>query len=132
MKKLFKREIKSLEQIFRFLNDFRINVSITDRILHEIELGVEEVFTNLVKYNPSNVNEIQIELEKINKSLIIKIIDFDVEPFDLLNAPPYNTAKNLEDRPIGGVGIHLTKKFIDDIEYHYENRRGVQTHTCRI
>ena len=99
----------------------------TDRILHEIELGVEEVFTNLVKYNPSNVNEIQIELEKINKSLVIRIIDFDVEPFDLLNAPPYNTAKNLEDRPIGGVGIHLTKKFIDDIEYHYENRNSMIT-----
>ena len=96
MKKLFKRDIKSLKQIFKFLNDFGINANITDTVLHEIELGVEEVFTNLVKYNPSNVNEIQIELEILNNSMIIRIMDFDTKPFNMLNAPPYNIAKKSE------------------------------------
>lgn len=127
MKQHFKRDIKSLEQIFKFLENFRITINFSTEILREIELSVEEIFTNLVKYNTNNVNEIQIELIKQNSSLNIIITDFDVEPFNPLDRPPYNVKLKIEERPLGGVGIHLVKKFMDDIKYKYENRNSIIT-----
>ena len=127
MKKLFKRNINSLEEIFDFLKGFWNSKNISDDELYEIELTIEEIFTNFVKYNSNTTNEIQIELLKQNSSLTIIITDFNVDPFNPLERPPYNTARKLEERPIGGVGIHLVKQYMDDIKYNYENRNSTIT-----
>ena len=127
MIKLFKRDINSLEEIFNFLKGFWKSKNISDDELYEIELTIEEIFTNFVKYNSNTTNEIQIELLKQNSSLTIIITDFNVDPFNPLERPPYNTARKLEERPIGGVGIHLVKQYMDDIKYNYENRNSTIT-----
>ena len=127
MKKLFKRNINSLEEIFDFLKGFWKSKNISNDALYEIELTIEEIFTNFVKYNSNTTNEIQIELLKQNSSLTIIITDFNVDPFNPLERPPYNTARKLEERPIGGVGIHLVKQYMDDIKYNYENRNSTIT-----
>jgi anti-sigma regulatory factor (Ser/Thr protein kinase) len=127
MKKFFKRNINSLEEIFDFLKGFWKSKNISNDALYEIELTIEEIFTNFVKYNSNTTNEIQIELLKQNSSLTIIITDFNVDPFNPLERPPYNTARKLEERPIGGVGIHLVKQYMDDIKYNYENRNSTIT-----
>jgi anti-sigma regulatory factor (Ser/Thr protein kinase) len=127
MKKFFKRNINSLDEIFNFLKSFWETINIGADELYEIELTIEEIFTNFVKYNSNTTNEIQIELLKQNSSLTIIITDFNVDPFNPLERPPYNTARKLEERPIGGVGIHLVKQYMDDIKYNYENRNSTIT-----
>jgi anti-sigma regulatory factor (Ser/Thr protein kinase) len=127
MKKFFKRDINSLDEIFNFLKSFWETINIGADELYEIELTIEEIFTNFVKYNSNTTNEIQIELLKQNSSLTIIITDFNVDPFNPLERPPYNTARKLEERPIGGVGIHLVKQYMDDIKYNYENRNSTIT-----
>ena len=127
MKKFFKRDINSLDKIFNFLKSFWETINIGADELYEIELTIEEIFTNFVKYNSNTTNEIQIELLKQNSSLTIIITDFNVDPFNPLERPPYNTARKLEERPIGGVGIHLVKQYMDDIKYNYENRNSTIT-----
>lgn len=127
MKKYFKRNLKTLERIFNFLDDFDRQVSLGNDTLRPIKICTEEVFTNYIKYNRDTENDILIELTREGASIIIRITDFDVEPFDPLSIPPYNVSAKTEERPVGGVGIHLLKKYMDDIRYEYTNKNSIIT-----
>jgi len=132
MKQYFKRDVGSLDLIFKLLEDFQDQIKLNDKDSQEIELAIEEIFTNTVKYNKGDQNEILIELEKPNDSIIIKITDFNVDPFDPTCVPPFNASQKLEDRPIGGIGIHLVKKYMDDFKYEYKNRTSTITLTKKL
>lgn len=121
MEKKFKRNIKSLNQIFKFIAEFITSNNIDDTISFTLNLVVEELFTNMVKYNLENTNDILITLDKDQDNLIISLIDFDVEPFDVTKTEGVNISKSLKERKIGGLGLHLVKQMVDKINYEYKN-----------
>ena len=121
MKKKFKRHITSLENIFEFLGEFAARHKLNEAISFAINLAVEELFTNMVKYRADNPNDISISLSKHANKIIIKLTDYEVEAYDINQAKKYDTDQPLEDREPGGVGIHLVKKFIDEIDYEYQD-----------
>jgi len=124
MEKKFKREIKSLEKISRFISEFITTSNIDDSHTIPINLVVEELFTNMVQYNAENKNDISVSLNKDGSRLIISLTDFDVEPFDVTKRAEVNVDQLLEDRKPGGLGIHIVKKFVDKIDYQYKNRQS--------
>lgn len=121
MEKKFKRNINSLENIFEFLGEFVARHKLNKSISFAINLAVEELFTNMVKYRVGNPHEILIELKKDTNKVIVALTDYEVEPYDIKQAKAYDPTQPLEDREAGGVGIHLVKKFMDDIDYEYQN-----------
>ena len=48
-------------------------------------------------------------------------------PFNPLERPDPDITLSAEDRSIGGLGIYLTKKYMDKIEYRYENDENILT-----
>ena len=90
---------------------------------------VEELFTNMVKYNPGVQHEIAISLEHVPEQLTVRLIDTDVEPFDVTSAPLIDVDKPLDDRAIGGLGLHLVRNMADTLLYEYADRRSVITFT---
>ena len=48
----------------------------------------------------------------------------DARPFDPLNAPPPDLNSAIEDRRIGGLGVHLVKTLMDDVGYAYRDGRN--------
>jgi anti-sigma regulatory factor (Ser/Thr protein kinase) len=121
MKKKFKRHINSLENIFEFLGEFAARHKLDESISFAINLAVEELFTNMVKYRADNPHSILIDLTKDANKVIIALTDYEVEPYDIKQAKDYDPTQPLEDREAGGVGIHLVKKFIDEIDYEYQD-----------
>jgi len=81
-------------------------------------LVIEELVTNCIKYAYDDANEhiIEIELKLSADDLTLTVTD-DGHPFNPLELPPANTNLPLEDRPLGGLGIHLLRKFSDRMEY---------------
>ncbi len=127
MEKRFKREIKSLGKISNFVSDFIGRNGIDDSLTFTINLAVEELFTNMVKYNTRNTNEISISLNKDGNRLVVRLIDHDVEPFDVTKRGKVNIRQRLADRKPGGLGIHIVKKLVDEIDYEYRNRQSTVT-----
>ena len=97
--------------------------------IHDLDLGIEELFTNMVKYNQKQEGEVEIDLEVRDKDLIVSITDFDVPPFDITKSKEYDTKMDLKKRPIGKLGIHLIKIMMDKIDYRYENNNNIITLT---
>jgi anti-sigma regulatory factor (Ser/Thr protein kinase) len=84
----------------------------------EIYLGLDELFTNIISYGFEDESEHQIKftLAKAEQTLVVEIED-DGIPFNPLDAAGPEVARDLESINIGGLGIHLMKKMVDDINY---------------
>ncbi len=88
------------------------------KCLFEINLGIDELFTNIISYGFEDKLEHQIKfsLAKFEKTLVVKVED-DGIPFNPLNVKGHEISQDLNSINIGGLGIHLIKKMMDDIVY---------------
>ncbi|HEX4193960.1 MAG TPA: ATP-binding protein, partial [Stellaceae bacterium] len=56
--------------------------------------------------------------------MIVTELSDDGRAFDPLNAPPPDLDSAIEDRRIGGLGVHLVKTMMDDVTYAYRDGRN--------
>ena len=127
MNRKFSKEIKSLEIIFEFISKFIDKHKINKQLAYSINLAVEEIFTNMVKYNKESTDDISIDLEIRRHELVLSLTDFGVAPFDLTGIEEVNTDKSLEERTVGGLGLHLVRNMVDDLSYKFEKGNCVIT-----
>jgi anti-sigma regulatory factor (Ser/Thr protein kinase) len=122
------RDIAALPEVMRLVERFFAASAADPAVRYPIELAVEEVFTNFVKYNASGRGGIRIDLGLEEKDIVVRLTDFDTPRFDLVaDAPPVDVNAPLEKRTAGGLGIYLVKKMMDRIEYSHRNRTGTVT-----
>jgi serine/threonine-protein kinase RsbW len=128
----FKRTLGSLDAVFDFIDAFTLKSGIGKTEIFPIELAVEELFTNMVKYQKESVADIAIVLESSDRKLIVTLTDPDCEPFDVLKSAEPLLNQPLSERTSGGLGVYLTKKMVDALDYQYANRRSVITLTKNL
>lgn len=121
MEKKFTRDIQSLEKIFEFIDEFASGNHLDDSITFAITLVAEELFTNVVKYNLQSQNDVGISLIKEDNKITIVITDHSSQRFDIAKTEPVDTTQPLHERKAGGLGIHLVKNFVDEIDYQFIN-----------
>lgn len=124
MEKKFPRDINSLKQIFDFASKFIEQNKLKEDIAFSLNLVIEELFTNMVKYHPGNANDILITIAKDSNKLIISLTDYDVEPFDITDTKDVNPNQSLEERRIGGLGLYFVMKMMDNVTYEYKDRQS--------
>ncbi len=103
--------------------------SISKDVAFSMNLALEEIVTNVIQhgYNGHDEYDITIRFSLEKHNLRIQIKDGAPE-FNPLEIPePDDLAKPLEDRNIGGLGIHLVKKFTDNFSYRRMNSKNVIT-----
>jgi len=123
MQDRFIREIESLEAIFGFLGDFFAERSVGERAEFSIKLAVEELFTNMVKYNTETSEKILIRIRLEGRQIVLELIDFDVDRFDPESVEKPDATQSIADRKVGGLGLHLVRSVVDKISYEYKNRQ---------
>ena len=127
MNRNFKRDLGQLREVFSFLDSFAETERLDASTVLPMRLAVEELFTNMVRHNAASRSDISISLDRVNDSLTAVLTDLDVaEPFDPTKYDEVDTTAKLDDREAGGLGIHLVKRMVDEIHYHYSatNRRS--------
>ena len=95
----------------------------------QMRLAVEEIFVNISSYayHPE-VGEAEIGVDINGDSPTITIQFFDRgRPFNPLEKPEPDTTLSAGEREIGGLGILLVKKIMDQVDYAYENGRNILT-----
>lgn len=113
--------VKATDESMQTVNDFIHSIlpSVCDEmILNQIDLAVEEIFVNIAHY--SGAAEAIINCSFENDKLEITFSDSGV-PFNPLAKPDPDLTLNAEEREIGGLGIFLTKKFMDTVSYEYKD-----------
>ena len=123
MERHFKRSIEELAVIVPFLQEAVDHFDLDTGASFTLNMAVEELFTNMVKYNGNGADDILIGVDREADWMTIWLVDFDSEPFDLSDAGEVDTSAPLHDRRPGGLGIHLVKRFMDEVMYEYKERK---------
>jgi anti-sigma regulatory factor (Ser/Thr protein kinase) len=132
MQKCFTRSLSSMDAIFDFVARFLAFHKIRSEYGFDINLIVEELVTNMVKYSSGGREEIAIELDHQGDQLIIRLRESDVEEFNITSVPPPNIDLPASERRVGGLGLHLVRQYADTISYEYRNRNSTITVTKRL
>ena len=113
-----KSQLSELNSLCRHLEDCGSIMELPQKCLFEINLGLDELFTNIISYGFEDEAEHQIKfsLEKDKETLVVQVED-DGKPFNPLDVESSEVSQDLDEANIGGLGIHLIKKMMDDIVY---------------
>src|SRR5262249_11321479 len=103
----FERTFGALEQIFEFTAEQFAAQGIPPELRSTVDLVLEELFTNMVKYGRGGGSRVRIELTGIDGGVEISMLDRGAERFDVTQAPDADTGRPIEDRKPGGLGLHL-------------------------
>ena len=125
--KSFFRTAACLPEIFAFMDRFFAQAGIGDAHRMPMHFVVEEWFTNLVKYSRGGTEDILLDLKRHGSRLVLSLTDFGVERFDIRDVPDVDVHRDLKDRTPGGLGIHLLKRMVDNIEYEFVDGRSTTT-----
>ena len=129
MQRKFVRSYDSLEEIFDFTSDFFDRENIDESVRLPVQFVTEELFTNMVKYNPGNSNDILLSVAREDGRVTVSLTDFDVDEFDVTARRHVDVTLPLEQRRIGGLGLHLIHKMVDSLHYDYADRESRITFT---
>ncbi len=97
----------------------------------KIELALEEALVNICKYSyPDEPGDAEVNCKQDNGRFIIEIVDSGI-PFDMTSLPSPPLTSSIETRKIGGLGIFLIKKMVDEVKYRREGRFNILNLTIR-
>lgn len=90
-----------------------------------VSLVIDELVQNVVDYSrQADPVDVDVEVTSMEEDVVIEIIDEGI-PFDpLTEAPEPDLTSAIEDRPIGGLGVHFTKTLMDNVEYCRESGKN--------
>ena len=132
MEMTFKRSIHELQAIVA-ATDLFFSERRTDPALRlPVDLSIEELFVNMVKYNRGTDHDITLRLDWIGDAVEVSLTDYDVEPYDPTRVPDIDVDAPLAARRPGGMGLYLVSKMVDAIHYEYRNRESKVTFTKRM
>lgn len=94
--------------------------------IHKLQLAVEEHLTNILghAYEDDLDHEIIVRAQWRKGCLAIQIED-DGRAFNPLDRPPPDLTLPLDQRPIGGLGIHMIRHSVDAVEYRRKDNRNI-------
>lgn len=123
-------KLKELDKVLEFINSELESHGCSMKSQLQIDMAVEEIYANIAQYAyPSHQDgkaAICCTIEGVPMQATIQFIDHGV-PYNPLEKKDPNVSLSAEDRQIGGLGIFLVKKSMDNVQYEYTNGKNVLT-----
>jgi len=117
MQATFKRDMGELARAFGLVSEFARERGLGESGTYLLNLAVEEIFTNIVKYGAPGGGDIDILAEVAGGELVVEIVERGAEPFDPTQVPDADITAPLEARSPGGLGLHMLRKLMDEMTY---------------
>ena len=121
-------DIETIPQLNEFIDGFCEQRDIDNDITMSLNLAIEEAVVNVMNYAypEGTVGYVDIEADA-DDDFVTFVISDTGKPFDPTQKDEVNTELSAEDRPIGGLGIHLVRRMMDEISYRYADHRNILT-----
>ena len=130
MKELDIEAVKdNITEVLGFIDEQLESTGCSPKTFMQIDLAAEEIFVNIAEYaydpetGPATV---RVEVKPDGSAVIITFIDHGV-PYDPLAKEDPDVTLSAAERKVGGLGIFLVKKNMDNIKYEYVNGSNILT-----
>lgn len=120
-------KVEHLDQVLAFVDEQLEAHGCPVKTQMQIDVAVEELFVNIAHYAyapASGPATIRMEAEDEPPAVSITFIDRGV-PYDPLSKPDPDVSLPAEERPIGGLGIYMVKKSMDNVDYAYRDGQNI-------
>lgn len=123
---IINNHVSEIRRMSEWLDAALHQLAVPAELLFRFDLSANEAVTNIICYAyPENgSHEITLQLS-VSAAAVSLTIEDDGAPFNPLAAPPHVQPASLEEASIGGLGIDLIRRFMDDCAYVRRNGRNV-------
>ena len=121
--------LEKLDEVLAFVEENLEKNDCPMKVLMQVQIAVEEIFVNISHYaydSEQGTVTIRVEVGGDPLQVIITFIDQGV-PYDPLQKEDPDVTLSAEERQIGGLGIFMVKKSMDDMTYEYVNGKNILT-----
>ena len=119
--------VENIEAVTEFVNEQLEAFDCPMKAQMQIDIAIDELFGNIAHYayNP-DIGQATVKVEVIEDpmSVVITFIDNGV-PYDPLKKADPDTTLSAEEREIGGLGIFMVKKTMDEVSYEYKDGQNI-------
>ncbi len=125
--KTFDAALDQLDDVLAFVNGQLDEMDCPPKIRFQIEVAVEELFVNIASYayQPGTGKaDVSVQAAEDPKSVVITFRDRGV-PYDPTAKQDPDVSLSAEERKIGGLGIYMVKKSMDEMKYEYRDGQNV-------
>lgn len=122
-------KVEQLSTVQSFIEEILDSAGASMKASMQISLAVEEVFVNIASYAYGGKDgdaTIKVETDTDHSQVRITFIDSGV-PFDPLKKEDPDVTLSASERDVGGLGIFLTKKTMDDVKYVNQDGKNILT-----
>ena len=119
--------VENIEKVTDFVNSQLKEINCPMKAQLQIDVAIDELFGNIAHYayNPET-GPATVRVEVLNPpiSVVVTFIDHGM-PYDPLKKDDPDITLSAEDREIGGLGIFMVKKTMDEITYEYKDGQNI-------
>lgn len=124
----------NLDKVIAFIEEQLEAVNCPMKTVMQMEIAVEEIFVNIAHYayNPTiGTAKIRTEITENPLAMTVTFIDNGV-PYDPLAKEDPDITLSAEEREIGGLGIFMVKKSMDDMTYEFKDKQNILSITKNL
>ena len=117
-KSTFEANFRNLDEIREFVGEIARQVGFSEKEVYSIQLAADEASTNIIEHAYAGVENGRIEIDCNITGDELKIVMRDNgKSFDPSSVPEPNVKADLTERKIGGLGMYLMRKLMDEVSY---------------
>lgn len=117
--------VENIGKVTDFVNAHLEEAGCPRKARLQIDVAIDELFGNIAHYAyKPDVGPATVRVEVTEEAVVITFIDNGV-PYDPLAKADPDTTLGAEEREIGGLGVYMVKKSMDDISYEYRNGQNI-------
>ena len=126
--------MENLQELISFVDGHLEDMGASMKAQMQIDIAVEELFVNIAHYAYApDAGEAVISVAKDKEQNQISITFADSgKPYNPLEKPDPDVTLSADERSIGGLGIFMVKKSMDDMRYEYKDGQNILTITKRL
>jgi serine/threonine-protein kinase RsbW len=124
--------IDQLDNVQNFISEQLEFVDCPVKESTQISIAIDEIISNIVYYAyPGSNGNVEVSCDASADRVTIVIEDSGI-PYNPLEKEDPNVTLSAEERDIGGLGIFMVKKTMDEVFYEYKNKKNIITITKYI
>ena len=121
-------KLSQVSSLVSFVRGVTERFCFSDRQAKAIRLALEEIVVNVIDYAYPEGTEGLIDVRAWSDGRVLRFVVTDSGiPFDPTAVPPADTTLSAEERPIGGLGIHMARSLMDDVRYERTDEENILT-----